>query len=65
MRARLRRSHENVIEVIASYTPEDLFTKKQYAWTGTTSVASYATSATSSHYAWTSKLVRKWRTTIS
>lgn len=58
--ARLRRSHGQVIGVITSYSPDDLFTKKRFGWTGSTSVASYAISASSSHYAWASKLVRRW-----
>lgn len=58
--ARLRRSHSKVIDVIAFYSPDDLFAKKRYGWTGSTSVASYATSASSSHYAWASKLIRRW-----
>lgn len=57
---RLRDSHARVLEVIDSYDPDDLFAKKRYAWTGSTSVGSYAVSATSSHYAWATKLIRKW-----
>ncbi|MGB7981925.1 MAG: ClbS/DfsB family four-helix bundle protein [Candidatus Nanopelagicales bacterium] len=57
---RLRASHARVLEVIDSCAPEDLFAKKRYAWTGTTSVGSYAVSATSSHYAWAGKLIRTW-----
>lgn len=57
---RLTRSYHRIDEVIASYTDEDLFTKKRYPWTGSTSVGAYATSATSSHYAWARKLIRRW-----
>ena len=38
---------------------EELFTKKKYHWTGTTSLGSYLVSATSSHYDWALKLIRK------
>ena len=58
---RLEDSHGRVLNVIAGYTDDDLFTKKRYAWTGSTSVGSYAVSATSSHYAWARKLITKWR----
>jgi hypothetical protein len=58
--SRLERSFTRVDEVIASYSNDDLFTKKRYPWTGSTSVGSYATSATSSHYAWAHKLIRRW-----
>lgn len=57
---RLHDSHRRVLDVIASYGDEELFTKKKYAWTGSTSVGSYAISATASHYDWASKLIRKW-----
>ena len=58
--ARLRDSHRSVLNVIESYSDEELFTKKKYAWTGSTSVGSYAISATCSHYDWATKLIRKW-----
>ncbi len=57
---RLRSSHERAVVRIQDYEAEELFTKKRFAWTGTTSVGSYATSATSSHYAWASKHIRRW-----
>ncbi len=56
----LRSSHQSVIAVVASYDDEDLFTKRRFSWTGTTSVGSYAVSATASHYAWASKHIRSW-----
>ena len=58
--SRFTRSYQRVDEVIASYNNEDLFTKKRYPWTGSTSVGAYATSASSSHYVWAHKLIRKW-----
>jgi len=57
---RLRASHDAVLAAIDGYTNAELFTKKQFAWTRSTSVGAYFVSATSSHYAWASKLVRKW-----
>lgn len=63
--ARLQRSHEAALGVISSYGNDDLFTKRRYAWTGSTSVGSYAVSATSSHYAWASKLIRAWSKSIA
>jgi hypothetical protein len=57
---RLTTSHRRVLDVIGGYADDDLFTKKRYAWTGSTSVGSYAVSATSSHYAWARKLIAPW-----
>lgn len=56
---RLRESHARVRERVDAYDEEDLFTKKRFSWTGSTSVASYAISATSSHYSWATKLIKK------
>ena len=57
---RLRHSYERVIEVISAHSDEELFTKKLVPWTGSTSIGSYAVSASSSHYAWASRLIRRW-----
>jgi len=38
--------------IIEIHNDDELFTKKKYNWTGTTSLGSYFISATSSHYDW-------------
>lgn len=53
----LHSSYQRVRAVIESYEADALFEKQRYRWTGTTSVGSYAVSATSSHYTWARKLV--------
>lgn len=60
---RLVQSHAKAVATISAYTDDQLFTKKLYPWTGSTSVGSYAISATSSHYSWARKLIRKWAKT--
>jgi hypothetical protein len=55
----LRGSHARVRAVIEAYGADELFEKKRYAWTGSTSVGSYAVSATTSHYDWAGKHLRK------
>ena len=62
---RVRSSHQRVMAVIESYGDEDLFTKRRFSWTGSTSVGSYFVSASSSHYAWASKLIRRWAKSLS
>jgi hypothetical protein len=59
--AGLRESHGQVREVVASYAAGELFEKKRYKWTGSTSVGSYAVSATTSHYEWAANHLRKSR----
>jgi hypothetical protein len=56
---RLRDSHSRIMVVLSGYSDEDLFTKRRYRWTGSTSVGSYTVSATSSHYAWASGVIRR------
>ncbi|MFF8817586.1 ClbS/DfsB family four-helix bundle protein [Leucobacter sp. NPDC015123] len=54
-------SHAAVMALIDGYTNEELFVKKFYPWTGTTSLGSYCVSATSSHYDWAVKKLRAAR----
>jgi len=54
----LKKSHENVMGLIRKHTDEELFTKKKYGWTGTTSLGAYLISATSSHYDWALKTIK-------
>jgi hypothetical protein len=54
-------SHEQVQDLILRHTDEELFSKKLYAWTGTTSLGAYLVSSTSSHYEWGLKKIRKLR----
>ncbi len=55
----LKNSHQEVMKIIDSFTNEELFTNKYFKWTGTTSVGSYCVSATSSHYDWAIKKLKK------
>ena len=57
---RLNTSHNAIMAVISTYDDPDLFAKAKYPWTRSTSVGAYLVSASSSHYAWASKLIRKW-----
>lgn len=55
----LEDSHERVMAIVEKHTDEELFTKGHYKWTGTTSLGQYIVSATSSHYEWAAKLLKK------
>lgn len=63
--ARLHTTHEALLAVIVGYDDDDLFTKRRFPWTRSTSVGAYLVSATSSHYAWASKLIRRWASDVS
>jgi len=55
----LKDSHKKIRKLIDSHTDDDLFTKKKYNWTGSTSLGAYLISCTSSHYDWAYKLIKK------
>lgn len=59
IREKLNASHQEVCQLIANHSDAALFTKKKYAWTGSTSLGAYLISATSSHYDWALKLIKK------
>ncbi len=59
IRLRLQTSHEQILKLIDKHTNDELFEKKKYAWTGSTSLGQYLVSATSSHYDWALKLIKK------
>lgn len=59
--SKVKASHKKIMAVIKQHTDPELFTKKKYAWTGSTSLGSYLISNTSSHYDWAHKLIKKWK----
>ncbi|WP_195984896.1 ClbS/DfsB family four-helix bundle protein [Clostridium sp. D33t1_170424_F3] len=60
----LKESHAQVMQVIEGFTDEELFEKKHFSWTGTTSLGSYCISATSSHYDWAIKKIKRHHKTF-
>jgi hypothetical protein len=59
VRPEFQKTHQDMMALIAAHTDEELFTKKHYKWTGTTSLGAYLISATSSHYDWALKKLRQ------
>lgn len=55
----LEKSHSQVLNLIETFSEEELFTKAYFSWTGTTSLGAYCISATSSHYDWAIKKLKK------
>jgi hypothetical protein len=53
-----KKSYKDIIALIEKHSNDELFTKKKYQWTGTTSLGSYFISSTSSHYDWGLKTVK-------
>lgn len=56
---KLHDSHTQIQAIIAQHSNEELFEKQHYKWTGSTSLGAYLISATSSHYEWAYKLIRR------
>ena len=54
----LKKSHRDMLALIQKHSDDELFTKKKYEWTGTTSLGAYLISATSSHYDWGLKTIK-------
>jgi len=61
MSKRFTGSYQKVQNIIKRHNQEELFTKKCYAWTGSTSLGAYLISATSSHYDWAIKVMKKYK----
>lgn len=55
----VKKGYSNLRKIVESHSNEELFTKKKYRWTGSTSLGSYLTSATTSHYNWAFLLIKK------
>lgn len=55
----LKESHAEIMKVIVPFSDQELFEKKHFSWTGTTSLGSYCVSATSSHYDWAMKKIKR------
>lgn len=60
----LEKSHLGTMALIGSFSNEELFTNKYYSWTGTISLGSYSVSATSSHYDWAMKKIKKHKNNL-
>lgn len=52
-------SHQDTLSLIKTIDNDELFTPKIYKWTRTTTVGAYFISATSSHYDWARKEIRR------
>jgi len=59
VRKLLDKSFNDVQSIIEKHSNDELFEKKKYKWTGTTSLGAYLVSASSSHYDWALKLMKK------
>ena len=54
-----KASHQATLSLIQTIDNDELFTPKVYKWTKSTTVGAYFISATSSHYDWARKEIRR------
>ena len=52
-------SHQEILGVIQGLSNDELFTASRFAWTKKNTLGTYFVSATSSHYLWARKEIRK------
>lgn len=55
----LNNSYTLLQKVIEKHSNQELFEKKRFIWTGTTSLGDYIVANSSSHYNWAIKLIKK------
>lgn len=58
-------SHRKLMELAESFSDEELFEKKHFAWTGTTNLGAYFISSTSGHYDWALKKLKAHRKIVA
>lgn len=59
IRKSLDLTHAKLQSIIQNHKEKELFEKKRYPWTGTSSLATYTRASTSSHYNWAYNLIKK------
>lgn len=60
----LKESHKQVMELANDFSNEKLFSKGILPWVGGSTLGSYFVSATSSHYDWAVKKIRKFKKSL-
>jgi hypothetical protein len=60
-----QNSYLELQKIIDAHSEVELFEKKRYKWTGSSSLSTYIRANTSSHYSWAYKLIKKVKTNSS
>lgn len=60
----LVESHQQVMQMAEAFYNEELFSKGIFSWVGGSTLGSYFVSATSSHYDWATKKIRKFKKSL-
>ncbi|RDW20313.1 hypothetical protein CWR48_06390 [Oceanobacillus arenosus] len=62
---KLNDSHLQMMQLINKHNNDELFTKKYYRWTKTTSLGTYFIANTSSHYEWAMEKIKRFKKEIA
>jgi len=54
----IKKSHKNIMTLIEKHNDDDLFSKKKYEFTGSTSLGAYFYYNTADHYNWALKIIK-------
>jgi len=57
----VRQSHKDVMATIEKFSNDELFSKGVFSWTGGSTLGQYCVSATSSHYDWAMKKIKRYK----
>lgn len=57
-KALVKESHEAALELSTTFSNDELFSKKYFDWTGTTTLGNYCVSSMPSHYKWALKKLK-------
>ena len=60
----LKSSYKELRKIIEQHTNDELFERKRYKWTGNNAMGAYFVSATSSHYDWAMKHLKKYKKSL-
>lgn len=60
----LAESHQQVMTLAEVFSNEELFSKNVFPWVGGSTLGSYFVSATSSHYEWAAKKIKKFKKSL-
>ena len=57
----LNKSHQDVLDLIDKFSDKELLEKDVFSWVGGSTLGQYCSSATSSHYDWAIKKIKRYK----
>ena len=64
LKQQIFQTHQELIDLIGTFSNDELYVKKYFNWTGTTSLGQYFQSSLPSHYDWALKKLRLHKKTF-